>query len=294
MRLGPDHRKNVPFWLARALHCRPAMTETHQRHVGASGLTIEEEHDLVARAKDGDQGALTRLIDAHESLVGYIARSSSRHGCSAKDLMQQGQLGLLHAVRVFDSDRGVRFWTYARWWVRAYVRNYVWQNRRIVPLSSNRTHRKVVMNIRKVEGRLGAGSTSKSIADALSVDEDSVARVQNALSARDVTLSEPSSSPANLTVGGLTPEEEVADRRARERCVELLMEALDVLDERDREIVQHRYLTDEPETLASLGKRLGISRERVRQLSQRALKRLRTELCAREETTPEMVAATVY
>lgn len=271
------------------------MTETHQRHVGASGLTTEEEHELVRRAKKGDQEALTELIDAHESLVGYIARSSARHGCSAKDLMQQGQLGLLHAVRVFDSERGVRFWTYARWWVRAYVRNYVWQNRRIVPLSSNRTHRKVVMNIRKVEGRLGARSDSKSIADALSVDEDSVTRVQNALSARDVTLSEPGAPPpANLTVGGLTPEEEVADRRARERCVDLLMQALDVLDDRDREIVEHRFLRDEPETLASLGKRLGISRERVRQLSQRALKRLRTELCAKEETAPEMVAATVY
>lgn len=270
------------------------MTNTHEGHVGASGLTIEQEHALIARAKDGDHAALTRLIDAHESLVGYIARSSARHGCAASDLLQQGHLGLLHAVRVFDSERGVRFWTYARWWVRAYIRNFVWQNRRIVPLSSNRKHRKVVMNIRKVEGRLGAGSTPKSIAEALDVDEQSVSRVQNALSGRDVTLSDPESTPPTLTVGGLTPEEEVADRRARERCVDLLMEALDVLDERDREIVEHRYLRSEPETLASLGERLGISRERVRQLSERALKRLRTELCAREETAPEMVAATVH
>ena len=267
---------------------------TTDQHVGASGLTNEQEHELVRRAKNGDEAALAELVGAHETLVGYIARSSSRHGCAVADLNQQGQLGLLHAVRVFDPERGVRFWTYARWWVRAYIRNYVWQNRRIVPLSSNRTHRRVVMNIRKVEGRLGARSTSTSIADALSVDEDSVRRVQNALSQRDVTLSDPVGSAVNLAIHGATPEEEVADRHARERCTELLRQALEVLDDRDREIVERRYLRESPETLASLGKRLGISRERVRQLSQRALRRLRDELCVRDEAAPELAAAAVH
>ncbi len=262
-----------------------------QEHVGASGLTNTEEQDLVRRAKAGDEAALDTLIEAHQSLVGYIARSSSRHGCAASDLMQQGQLGLLHAVRVFDPERGVRFWTYARWWVRAYIRNYVWQNRRIVPLSSNRTHRRVVMNIRKVEGRLGADGDRDSIARALSVDEDAVARVQHALSQRDVTLSEPSSSGVALRASLRTPEEEVADRYARERCSDLLRQALAVLDARDREIVERRFLREHPETLASLGKRLGISRERVRQLSQRALRKLRTELCERDEDAPELAAA---
>lgn len=264
-----------------------------EQHVGASGLTNDQEHELVRRAKEGDEAALAELMGAHESLVGYIARSSSRHGCAVSDLMQQGQLGLLHAVRVFDSGRGVRFWTYARWWVRAYIRNYVWQNRRIVPLSSNRTHRRVVMNIRKVEGRLGATSNAKSIASALSVDEDSVRRVQTALSQRDVTLSEPSGPTPSLAVQMATPEDEVADRYARERCTELLRQALEVLDDRDREIVERRYLRENPETLASLGKRLGISRERVRQLSQRALRRLRDELCVRDEDAPELAAVAV-
>lgn len=258
--------------------------------MGASGLTNQEEHDLVIRAKAADGDALEALIEAHQSLVGYIARSSARHGCSAQDLMQQGQLGLLHAVRVFDPERGVRFWTYARWWVRAYIRNYVWQNRRIVPLSSNRTHRRVVMNIRKVEGRLGATSSRKTIAQALSVDEDAVGRVQTALSQRDVTLSEPSVG-TGLRAEAINPEEEVAERHARERCAELLRQALAVLDERDREIVERRYLREQPETLASLGKRLGISRERVRQLSQRALRKLRSELCEQDETAPELIAA---
>jgi RNA polymerase sigma-32 factor len=275
--------------MAHPLQWRPRMTT--EQHVGASGLTNAAEHELVRRAKRGDEVALDQLIAAHQSLVGYIARSSSRHGCAVQDLMQQGQLGLLHAVRVFDPERGVRFWTYARWWVRAYIRNYVWQNRRIVPLSSNRTHRRVVMNIRKVEGRLGAASSADSIANVLSVDEDAVRRVQNALSQRDVTLSEPTPSTSGITAGSITPEDEVADRHARKRCGELLRQALEVLDARDREIVERRYLREDPETLASLGKRLGISRERVRQLSQRALRRLREELCDRDEAAPELVAA---
>lgn len=257
---------------------------------GASGLTTEEEGQLVRRARRGDRAALKKLLDAHLPMVKYMVRRSPVKGCSLQDLQQQGQLGLLHAVRVFDPDRGVRFWTYARWWVRAYIKKYAWQNRRIVPLSSSRANRRVALNLRKVESRLGVDGSSERIAEELSVDEEVVASVQAALDGGDISLDEPTSG-RGIAANTPSPEDEVDRRRADARRARLVYEALEELDPRDREIVERRFLTDEPETLACVGKRLGISRERVRQLSERALKRLRDAVTERDATAAELVTA---
>ena len=265
-------------------------TTTTQETAGASGLTTTQEARLVRRARRGDSGALRQLVDAHMPMVKYMVRRSPVKGCSLLDLQQQGQLGLLHAVRVFDPDRGVRFWTYARWWVRAYIKKYAWQNRRIVPLSSSRANRRVALNLRKVESRLGADGSPSRIAEELSVDEEVVATVQAALNGGDISLDEPTAA-RGLCSTTPSPEDEVDRRRAEERCFRVVYEALGELDDRDREIVERRYLCEEPETLACVGKRLGISRERVRQLSERALKRLRDAVIARDEAAAEMLIA---
>lgn len=267
-----------------------AMTTTTKETTGASGLTTREEGRLVRRARRGDAEALRELVDAHLPMVKYMVRRSPVKGCSLADLQQQGQLGLLHAVRVFDPNRGVRFWTYARWWVRAYIKKYAWQNRRIVPLSSSRANRRVALNLRKVESRLGADGSAERIAQELSVDEEVVCSVQAALNGGDISLDEPTSG-RGISAATPSPEEEVDRLRAEARRVRLVYEALDELDPRDREIVERRFLCEEPETLACVGKRLGISRERVRQLSERALARLREAVTARDGAAAELVTA---
>jgi len=268
--------------------CTQRHAMAKKSRVGASGFTTEQEGELVERARAGDYAALDELVKAHLPMVRYMVRRSQVKGCSLQDLHQQGQLGLLHAVRVFDPERGVRFWTYARWWVRAYIKKYAWQNRRIVPLSSSRANRRVALNLRKVESRLGSEGSPDRIAEELSVDEAVVESVQAALDGGDVSLDEPTAG-RGLSAKIPSPEEEVDKRRASERCMALVHEALDELDPRDREIVERRYLTDQPETLARVGKRLGISRERVRQLSERALHRLREAVTARDELAAEYV-----
>lgn len=220
---------------------------------------------------------MARLVDAQQPMVEHAARTIARYGCPYEDLLQQGQLGLLHAVRTFDPQRGVRFWTYARWWVRAYIRRYVSRNRRIVPLASNRSYRKVATNLHKVEQRIGPDGEATHVADALSVSEEVVSRVRTALRSGDISLDGPR-CPMTPTSEHPTPEDEVEARLAAVQRHDVLRRALAGLDEREREVIERRYLDEPGETLASLGRRLGVSRERARQLSERALRKLRCKL----------------
>jgi RNA polymerase sigma-32 factor len=203
-------------------------------------------------------------------------------------LVQQGFLGLCRAVERYEPERGLRFWTYARWWVRAMVRSYVWSNRRIVPLSSNRTHRHVAAKLRKVESRIGGDRAE--LAKQLEVSEEDIDRVRQALGSGDVSLDWTVSPAMTPVANDTSPEVEVADGRNQQRREELVGGALDVLDEREREIIERRYLQESPPTLADLGQEMGISRERVRQLCERALGKLKNAVTEEEPAAAALVA----
>lgn len=237
-------------------------------------ISPDDERDLVRRAQEGDEQAVEDILAMHQGLIGFAVRRMRSGGCSREDLEQQAQLGLLHALRVFDTDRDVRFWTYARWWVRAYVHNYVWRNRRIVPLSSTRGHRRVASNLRRIQGRMGEEYGTERAAEELGVPAATVERVAAAMTGGDASLDDPDS---HLAMASEEPGAEAhIDRARRERLSgELVRAALERLRPRDREIVERRHLAEEPETLAAVGRSLGISRERVRQLDVRALRELR-------------------
>lgn len=271
------------------MHLSAGMS-TQAQTIGGSGLTTQREGELVRHARKGNTRALHELVRAHQPMVDYMVRQRPYDRCSQQDLRQQGALGLLRAIETFEPERGLRFWTYARWWVRASIRSFVWHNRRIVPLSSNRTHRRLATNIHRVESNLGADATPAKIADELGVSEEDVERVQTALRQGDVSLDGPH-VPATFHQDARHDPEADADARAKgARRRELVGEALEVLDERERHIVQRRFLSSDPEPLASIGRRMGISRERVRQLSERALRKMR-EAMEKQEPELEQIAA---
>jgi len=268
------------------MHYRSHMTpSTTSTTTDGSGLTTQYEGELARRARGDDSQALRELVEAHQPMVEYMIRQRPHGSCGPQDLRQQGTLGLLRAIETFEPERGLRFWTYARWWVRASIRSYVWHNRRIVPLSSNRTFRRLATNIYKAESELGADATPSKIAETLGVSQEDVERVDAALRHGDVSLDGPQ-VPANYHQDTRSDPEAEADAHDKDaRRHQLVSEALESLDSREREIVARRFLTDDPETLAALGRRLHISRERVRQLSERALRKLRS---AMEDHGPEV------
>lgn len=264
---------------------------TQAQPTGGSGLTTQHEGELVRRARKGNRRALHELVQAHQPMVDYMVRQRPHASCSQQDLRQQGALGLLRAIETFEPERGLRFWTYARWWVRASIRSFVWQNRRIVPLSSNRAHRRLATNIHKVESDLGSDATPVKIAEALGVSEQDVARVQTALRQGDVSLDGPQVPATYHQDERNNPEADADAERKDARRRELVSHALEQLDPRERDIVKRRFLTNDPETLAGIGRRMGISRERVRQLSERALRKMRALMKDQEPELEQLAAA---
>jgi RNA polymerase sigma-32 factor len=256
------------------------------RHLGA-----EEERALAGRWRArGDEAALGRLVAAHLGLVIKTAATEFRNsGASQEDLVGEGSVGLTIAARRFDPARGTRLSTYATFWIRACMMEFVVRSHGPVRVGTTREQRKVFFNLARARRALeasGGRADDAAVAAALGVKESSVAELAPRLSGRDVSLDAPRSDDdrrglgAFLVSGEPTPEdlaadlEEGADRRRRVR------EALGDLGPRDRAILRARYLRARPETLASVGRRLGLSRERVRQLEERAKRDLRRALGA--------------
>jgi len=215
-------------------------------------------------------------------VYGLVSRYR-RRGDNTDDLVAEGRLGLVEAADRFDASRGVRFATYASWWVRAFVRRHALRNMRIVGAPSTRVGRRLVASLpaafRKLSQTLGRDPSRDELAQELGVDAEEVATVMAAFRARDVALDHTleTRSPA-LRTSTPDPEMQLADRERRDRVSRRVREALTGLTPRERLIVEGRLLGDERTTLASLGDELGVSRERVRQLEKRACDKLRNAL----------------
>ena len=248
-------------------------------------LSIEEEHRLAVRAASGCERSFERLLQAHLRLVLTIARDFSRYGLPSQDLVSEGLLGLVEAARRFDPERGVRLAAYAAWWIRAYIRRYTIFNRRIVRTPSTRHGRRLLANLRRTQRELaqatGSAPDAAAVAVALGVETRDVEEMEAALSGRDVSCGTDSDGRSvDLPSESPSPETLVAETEDRQRSELLLLRALDDLPARERHILKCRYLADDGNSLASIGRGMGLSRERVRQLEHQAQGRVRDALSA--------------
>jgi RNA polymerase sigma-32 factor len=240
-------------------------------------LSAEEERALAIAWRDGDASAGRRLVEASLPFVIRIAREYRRWGVPFEDLIQQGNLGLLKAAQKFEPDRECRLITYAVYWIRAEIRDYVVRSYRIVRLGTTRTERRAMRAYRRT-----AVETAEELAETSGMPIARAQKLWPLLAGGDVSLDQaaPDRTPAidRIRANFPTPEEE-AGRRDEARGVRArLGHALGKLSDRERRIVEARFLGEETVTLEQLGNEMGVSKERVRQLEERVCKKLRGEL----------------
>ncbi|MBW1754805.1 MAG: sigma-70 family RNA polymerase sigma factor [Deltaproteobacteria bacterium] len=252
-------------------------------------LSREDEHELALRAREGDQDATDRLVEANLRYVIAIGLQYRRYGVTLGDLIAEGSVGLVTAVRKFDPHRGTRFVTYAGYWIRAFVLEAVVRSSTMVGAGSGPFRSKLFFRLRRERARL-----SNVIADPeeliakLAADFDTTSEkmteLLRRLDQREISLDAPAYHDSDATLvemlpGATEPQDLVVARQRRQSGIELRLEgALSVLDDRERLIVEKRILSDDAASLASLGRELGVSRERARQLEARAKKKLAEEL----------------
>jgi len=250
-------------------------------------LSREEEHELAVRWKEeDDRQAAWRLVTANLRLVVMIAREYQRAFHNLLDLVQEGNVGLLEAVKNFDPYRGIRFPSYAVWWVRAYIIRYIMNNWRLVKVGTTQAQRKLFFNLAKERERLereGFTPSPKLIAQRLDVREREVVEMEQRLAARDVSVDAPVGEGEEATLLDFIPgPEQTADAVADEEYHRLIRETAGefrkTLKGKDLVIYERRLeplmRDEEPVTLQEIGDEFGITRERVRQIEVRVKKKL--------------------
>lgn len=252
-------------------------------------LEAEKEY-LLARSwrEHGDRNAAHRLVTSHLRLVAKIAKGYRGYGLPISELISEGNIGLLRAVKRFEPDKGSRFATYAVWWIRAGIRNYVLRSRSLVKMGSIANQRKLFFNLWKIKGRIAALDEGdmrpdqvQLVAKCLGVAEQDVIDMNRRLGG-DISLNAPIRKgeasgewqdwlvdESNSQEATLAESEETDNRR------KVLGKALWALNKRERRVFEGRRLADEPITLAKLADELGVSRERVRQIELRAFDKVK-------------------
>jgi RNA polymerase sigma-32 factor len=280
--------------MARAIGANRSIVNAAMR---APYLERDEEFELARRWREGrDQRALDRLTAAHMRLVISIAARFRNFGLPLNDLIQEGHIGLLEAASRFEPEREVRFSTYATWWIRASIQDYVLRNWSIVRGGTSASQKALFFNLRKIRARLAQKTSElerhdihREIAALMGVSTDSVAMMDSRLSGPDMSLNAPLHEADGgtddrqdfLVDGEPLPDETVGESMDAERRAEWLHKAMSVLSDREMRILRERRLGEESATLESLGESLGISKERVRQIEGRALEKLRHELLSK-------------
>jgi RNA polymerase sigma-32 factor len=251
-------------------------------------LSREEEHEVALRYKEHeDVEAAYRLVTANLRLVVMIAREYQRAFQNLLDLIQEGNIGLMEAVKNFDPYRGIRFPSYAVWWIRAYIIRYIMNNWRLVKLGTTQAQRKLFFNLQKEKDRLeaeGIVAGPKLLAQRLDVKESEVIEMDQRLAARDLSVDAPVEAGGEATMldflasKGATVEDEVGNAESRELIAQKVKEFGETLTGKDKVIFDGRLMAEEPLTLQDIGDRYKISRERVRQVEERIKKKLKAYL----------------
>ena len=252
-------------------------------------LSREDEHALALRVLDDDQEAADKLVEANLRYVIAIALQYRRYGLKLGDLIAEGSVGLVTAVRKFDPHRGTRFVTYAGYWIRAFVLEAVVRSSTMIGAGSGPFRSKLFFRLRRERARLSNRiADPDELIEKLASDFDTtpqkMTELLRRLDQREISLDAPAYHDSDATLVEMLPGTEerqdvILERRRRLSGIRSRLEgALAVLDDRERLIVEKRILSDDSASLASLGRELGVSRERARQLEARAKKKLRDEL----------------
>jgi RNA polymerase sigma-32 factor len=271
-------------------------------------LEREEEHELALRWRhQDDQEALHRLTQAHMRLVIAVAARFRSFGLPMADLIQEGHVGLLEAAARFEPERNVRFSTYATWWIRASIQDHILRNWSIVRGGTSSVQKALFFNLRRLRAKLSRGDAQvdeavvhQEIAQAIGVPVADVALMAARLSGPDTSLNAPVSEGDGpgadrmdfLVSDDPLPDERVAEEIDGERRLAWLRQAMTVLSEREARILRERRLDESGgATLESIGEKLGISKERVRQIETRAMEKLRAALLRDHPEMAEMARA---
>lgn len=249
-------------------------------------LTAEEERDLAVQLQEhGDLEAAQKLVLSHLRFVAHVARSYNGYGLALADLVQEGNIGLMKAVKRFDPTVGVRLISFAVYWIRAEIHEFILRNWRIVKVATTKAQRKLFFNLRRKKTKLGWFNDDEvgSVAEDLGVKRTDVLEMEKRLSGLDIGFDGPDDNDENIAPApanyledtSLEPARLVEQSNYAENQEARLYSALKDLDERSRDILQQRWLTDNKSTLHELAKQYGISAERIRQLENNAIKKLR-------------------
>jgi|TARA_B100000945_G_scaffold316476_1_gene317487 RNA polymerase sigma-32 factor len=255
-------------------------------------LTANEEYMLAKRYKEhGDSDAAHKLVTSHLRLVAKIAMGYRGYGLPITDLISEGNVGIMQAVKKFDPEKGFRLATYAMWWIRAQIQEYVLHTWSLVKIGTTAAQKKLFFNLRKIKTQLesiDSGNLSpenvREIATRLDVKEGEVIDMENRLFTSDQSLNIKLGEENNTEWQDLIEDKKDTHDKIIENKDELnyrrnlFLKALKVLNEREREIIKMRKLRDNPLKLEELSKKYKISRERVRQIEEKALEKLQKEI----------------
>ncbi len=286
----------------------PGLGSVAQNAMAAELLDAETETGLARRWRDEqDEQALHRLVMAYMRLAISMASKYRRYGAPMNDLIQEAGVGLMKAASKFDPDRGVRFSTYAVWWIKASIQDYVMRNWSLVRTGSTSSQKALFFNMRRVRAKLERELTAdgqelipddlrREIAEEIGVPIRDVEMMEARLAGSDFSLNAQQSGEEGrewvetLEDDGPGAADTVARESDLTRARNWLADAMTALTDRERMIIRARKLADDPETLESLGNKLSLSKERVRQLEVQALKKMRSRLEGSHGATPSELA----
>jgi RNA polymerase sigma-32 factor len=255
-------------------------------------LKVEQEQELAKKLQEeGDLSAAKQLIMSHLRFVAHIAKSYSGYGLPQADLIQEGNIGLMKAVKRFDPSVGVRLVSFAVHWIKAEIHEFVLKNWRIVKVATTKAQRKLFFNLRKNKKRLGWFNQAEvsTVASELGVSEKEVREMESRMSGQDMgfdlTGDDNDDAPTStyspvqyLTDGSADLADDIEQQQWQEQSHRRLFSALKTLDERSQDIVSARWLSDDKATLQELAEKYSVSAERVRQLEKTAMKKLQSAM----------------
>lgn len=242
-------------------------------------LSASEEQELFTKVREGDRRAKERLILSQLRFVISIAgRYRRHHGCSLADLIQEGTVGLLEAIKRFNPERGGRLSTYAMWWIRAAIQDYVIRSSAAARIATTPRHRSMFFSRELTEGDGLTAEVARRLADRFNTTVDDVRAFAGRLRQQDPSLDDTAGpgfhAAQNLRTDMPDPESALTTKHERLEVLDRLRAAIPGLTRRERHILRRRFLSEKAESLAKIGRDLGLSKERVRQLEARALEKM--------------------